>query len=98
MCVPTLTTAGLNEFPVTPEPEKVPPDGEPPESESGASDLQSVSGLKVARVTVGGVFAVMLSVAVFVQPAKLVPVTVYTVVLAGATETLVPLNVPGIQV
>jgi uncharacterized protein with GYD domain len=46
-------------------------------------------------VMVGVVFTVMVRVDVFVQPFAFVPVTVYVVVVAGETVTVVPLRLPG---
>jgi len=49
--------------------------------------------------TVGNGFTVIVLIAVFVQPVVVfVPVTVYVVVVAGDTLTVVPLNPPGFQV
>ena len=56
----------------------------------------------VAFVTVvptAGIGLTMINlVAVAVHPEALVPVTVYVVVVAGATVMVVPLNAPGFQV
>lgn len=48
-------------------------------------------------VTVGNGLTVMVRVAVFVQPAADVPVTVYVVVVVGDTFTDAPVKLPGIQ-
>jgi hypothetical protein len=47
--------------------------------------------------TVGVGLTVTITVCVDVQPETFVPVTVYVVVDVGETETVVPLNEPGIQ-
>ena len=47
--------------------------------------------------TVGEGLTVIVRVAVDVQPLAAVPVTVYVVVIAGETVTVVPLSDPGIQ-
>jgi len=52
----------------------------------------------VVVVTDGKGLTVIVLVAVLLQPAVLVPVTVYVVVLEGLTVTDVPVNEPGIQV
>lgn len=49
-------------------------------------------------VSVGAGFTVIARVPVPVQPAALVPVTVYVVVAAGETVTGLPDNEPGIHV
>jgi hypothetical protein len=43
-------------------------------------------------------FTVKLLTAVFVQPAALVPVTVYVILVVGVALTLAPVKLPGIQV
>ena len=48
-------------------------------------------------VTVGRVNTVIATVDVFTQPLASVPVTVYVVFAEGETETVVPLNDPGIH-
>ena len=48
-------------------------------------------------VTFGSGFTVMATVPVFEHPFALVPVTVYVVVDAGETVTVVPLKLPGIH-
>jgi hypothetical protein len=58
---------------------------------------QSV-GLDAVAVTVGVGLTVTRTVAVPEHPAPLVPVTVYTVVLAGVTLTAAPVRPPGFQV
>ncbi len=65
--------------------------------------LVEVPAQRVADVTVvptdGCGLTVINRVEVFVQPvAVLVPVTVYVVVAAGDTLTVVPLNAPGFHV
>jgi hypothetical protein len=56
--------------------------------------MQITVGLAVA-VTVGNGLTVTVTVAVFVQPATLVPVTVYVVVVTGETMTDEPGKFPG---
>lgn len=53
--------------------------------------------LEAVVVTVGNGLTVMVRVAVFVQPAADVPVTVYVVVVVGDTFTEAPVKLPGIQ-
>lgn len=48
-------------------------------------------------VTFGTAFTATATVAVFVQPLAAVPVTVYVVFPVGATVTLFPVRLPGIQ-
>ena len=49
-------------------------------------------------VSVGNGFTVTVTVLVFVHPRVFVPVTVYIVLMAGETTTLLPVNEPGFQV
>ena len=53
--------------------------------------------LVVVVAIVGNGLTVTSAVPVDVQPFAAVPVTVYVVVVVGETETVVPVNDPGIQ-
>jgi hypothetical protein len=54
--------------------------------------------LVVVALIVGNELTVTVTVEVFVHPGPVEPVTVYVVVEAGATVTVVPDKFPGIQV
>jgi hypothetical protein len=56
-----------------------------------------IVGFDAVVVTVGNALTVMVRVAVFVQPAADIPVTVYVVVVVGDTVADVPVKLPGIQ-
>jgi hypothetical protein len=59
--------------------------------------IQIAVGLETA-VTVGSGVTLKLKMAVFVQPAALVPERVYTVVVVGVTARVTPTTDPGLQV
>ena len=85
VCVPTPAVAGLK-FPAdTPGPEYVPPEGAPPDSAN--TGVVSQTALKLASVTTGSGFTVTVTFADLLQPAVLVPVTIYVIVEPGVACT-----------
>ncbi len=99
VCVPLPAVAGLKVPAVTPGPEYVPPEGDPPVSVIAVA-LSHIA-LNAASVTVGNGFTVTVTGFEAEQPAALIPVTVYVVVVDGFASTLAPLvvfsPVPGDQ-
>ena len=65
VCVPTPAVAGLNDVPVTPRPENVPPTGDP--TKFTAAALTQTAGY-VPAFTTGNAFTTIVVVAVFEQP------------------------------
>jgi hypothetical protein len=59
--------------------------------------LQIAVGV-AAKVRIGTLLTVTVTIAVFVQPKAEVPVTTYVVVTTGVTTVLLPVIEPGIQV
>lgn len=83
--VPPVNDPGIHEYVV------------PPLAVSEVELPEQIDELVDVVVTVGDGFTVIVRVEVAVQPAALVPVTVYVVVVVGETVTGEPVNDPGIQ-
>ena len=79
--VPTPATEGLNAFPLTPVPLKVPPVGFALSATVGA--VAHKGEVKGVNVRLGKLFTEIMPVAVFMQPLASVPVTVYVVFDVG---------------
>src|SRR5688500_15213268 len=79
--------SGSKEFPLTPGPLQVPPDGDSPERRIFPKFPQTVSSGKLT-LTSGAGFTLTVIVSVSEHPLASVPVTVYVSVVVGLNETL----------